>query len=344
VPPRHAPADFASCRLPGGGSGGIHVKTHSGVTDRLFKPTRVAPDWLLAKAGSSSTPPGSPCAKKGEAARTKIIGLLAASPDAPTLRRQTPSSAAGHERLRATFAPRFPENTGPPKLSPRKSPPPSQPAATLADSRSQNRWPQLKALHRGRSRSGTDVEPNASATDRHSTTAASAVRHIAIPQHRSAGRNSSFIGKNGRRHRITDSRQQKLRPRNAPQSSARASGNNTPPAGAEARSGGRPNDQRLRATSSAVRRRPLDLPTTARLEQKWGVAVSACKNPPPPTRADRTVLRTTTGGVPAACPGVPAGLCVLSSRSRQRRSRVTDRLARRKVCAPRRGSRCGPGL
>ena len=39
---------------------------------------------------------------------------------------------------------------------------PSQWAASFGNSRSQDRWPQLKALHRGRSRSGTDVEPNAS--------------------------------------------------------------------------------------------------------------------------------------------------------------------------------------
>jgi len=50
----------------------------------------------------------------------------------------------------------------------------SQPAASFPNSRSQDRWPQLKALHRGRSRSGTDVKPNARA--RRSTTAVSMCR------------------------------------------------------------------------------------------------------------------------------------------------------------------------
>jgi hypothetical protein len=39
-----------------------------------------------------------------------------------------------HERHHANFPPRTPENTGLPKLSPRKSPPPSQSAASFGDS------------------------------------------------------------------------------------------------------------------------------------------------------------------------------------------------------------------
>jgi hypothetical protein len=55
---------------------------------------------------------------------------------------KTPSSAASHERYRATFSPQTPENTGLPKLSPRKSPPPSQLSALMSADR--RTWPQRR--------------------------------------------------------------------------------------------------------------------------------------------------------------------------------------------------------
>jgi hypothetical protein len=52
------------------------------------------------------------------------------------LQRRTPSetadSASGHERHRATFQPRTPENIGRSKLSPPKSPRPSPPSALIS--------------------------------------------------------------------------------------------------------------------------------------------------------------------------------------------------------------------
>jgi hypothetical protein len=66
---------------------------------------------------------------------------------------ERPGSAADDERLRATFAPQTPENIGPPKLSPPKSPRPSQSAASFGDGRD-------PAVNGARSRNGTGGSKN----------------------------------------------------------------------------------------------------------------------------------------------------------------------------------------
>ena len=98
--------------------------------------------------------------------------------------RQTPSSAARHERHHANFPPRTPENTGPPKVSPRKSPPPSQPSALLSpDRRTAGR---RTGEHGGRSRSGTDANQTPQPDDRpqqHRSSAAPPHQLHAVPPH-----------------------------------------------------------------------------------------------------------------------------------------------------------------
>jgi hypothetical protein len=91
--------------------------------------------------------------------------------------RQTPSSAVSHERLRATFAPRFPGNTGPSKVFARKSPPPSQSPASFGDGH-----PSTHGAA-SRRRTGTGQGPT-SAWLR----PAPPHEQFAAPQHRRAGR------------------------------------------------------------------------------------------------------------------------------------------------------------
>jgi hypothetical protein len=96
----------------------------------------------------------------------------------PAARRSpTPSSADGHERLRATFAPRFPGNTGPSKVFARKSPPPSQSPASFGDGH-----PSTHGAA-SRRRTGTGQGPT-SAWLR----PAPPHEQFAAPQHRRAGR------------------------------------------------------------------------------------------------------------------------------------------------------------
>ena len=70
--------------------------------------------------------------------------------------RQTPTSAAGHERVRAKFSPRTPANTRRPKLPPRKSPRPSPPCALMSADR--RTWPQRR-LARGRLEKSNGCKP-----------------------------------------------------------------------------------------------------------------------------------------------------------------------------------------
>jgi hypothetical protein len=70
----------------------------------------------------------------------------------------------------------------------------SQLSALMFVSRSQDRWPQLKALHGGRSRSGTDVSQDRQPNDRHRHTSSIRFRHTAAPQLDNRIRPSSFTG------------------------------------------------------------------------------------------------------------------------------------------------------
>ena len=100
----------------------------------------------------------------------------------PRLRaaRQTPTSAAGHERDRAKFSPRTPANTGRPKLPPRKSPRPSPPCALMSADR--RTWPQRR-LARGRLEKSNGCKPATPGPPIAEAGAARITRPASFPQH-----------------------------------------------------------------------------------------------------------------------------------------------------------------
>jgi len=94
-------------------------------------------------------------AAPGPVSRRSFTGP-AGQPPRLRVARQTLSSAAGHERVRAKFSPRTPANTGRPKLPPRKSPRPSPPCALMSADR--RTWPQRR-LARGRLEKSNGCKP-----------------------------------------------------------------------------------------------------------------------------------------------------------------------------------------
>jgi len=103
----------------------------------------------------------------------------------PRLRaaRQTPTSAAGHERDRANFSPRTPANTGRPKLPPRKSPRPSPPSALMSSVDRRTAGRSLKACTEPAREAGRMQTKRHSPTIDHSSTDTLPAEGFGLPHH-----------------------------------------------------------------------------------------------------------------------------------------------------------------